>query len=405
MAQPAEPHDAYELGRHDERERMAQRCANRLGVPEYEWDSAESTAFAAGVEEGEADERERIIARLAAAAEQFDASGLPRPARWCQSMIETLTSERRDSRAAAMTRWGLADTDAPARQTPAIPDGTAPQPASGTPAPSRSRRPSGTSGTATRPLLPSWHRPAATPPPSSALSSPAAGRADMSRRQVPGTVYLLHFSRPYRHPRHYTGWASDLAARLADHDDGRGARLTAVAKAAGITWTLARTWPGTRARERQLTNQGGASRHCPTCKKERSTMTRPEPAATTLAFRDASRRIAALYASGAGLDQISAAHDDLAASLAADAQTPPGRAYAAQFADTGRSLIADLRVDEAVARGRSQAACTLPDGTPHPAPVLAAKGWQADRGIWQRTGTTGAARAPDGRHARWTPST
>jgi hypothetical protein len=34
---------------------------------------------------------------------------------------------------------------------------------------------------------------------------------------------------------------------------------------AGIGWQLARTWPGGRARERQLKNQGGASRLCPLC--------------------------------------------------------------------------------------------------------------------------------------------
>jgi predicted GIY-YIG superfamily endonuclease len=311
----------------------------------------------------------------------------------------------------------------------------------------------------------------------------------MARRNVPGTVYLLHFSVPYKHARHYTGWASDLAARLAEHDDGRGARLTAVAKAAGITWTLARTWPGTRARERQLKNQGGASRHCPACKKESKDMSSPEahetqlarareadqrplPAAVyelapgdylvegpgpdplleqtaghvrneaerdrpwgaeascddpgsltaaglaeadadckraldasgaeqdaadgipaSLAFTDASRRVTAMYAAGVGLERISQDHDDLAASLVTDAQTPPGRAYAREYADTGRTLIADLREDAAVARGQSAAACTLPDGTPHPDPVLAARGWQVGHGIYQRTGSAAAARA------------
>ena len=32
---------------------------------------------------------------------------------------------------------------------------------------------------------------------------------------VPGTIYLLHFDRPYRHARYYLGWASDLNSRLA----------------------------------------------------------------------------------------------------------------------------------------------------------------------------------------------
>ena len=65
--------------------------------------------------------------------------------------------------------------------------------------------------------------------------------------------------------RHYSGSATDLQARLAEHDKGQGARLLQVVKAAGITWRLARTWPGGRDRERQLKNQGGASRRCPEC--------------------------------------------------------------------------------------------------------------------------------------------
>lgn len=81
-----------------------------------------------------------------------------------------------------------------------------------------------------------------------------------------GTVYLLHFDRPYRHARHYCGWTHNLTARLADHAAGRGARLLAVITHAGIGWQLARTWePATRARERQIKRQGGLSRCCPAC--------------------------------------------------------------------------------------------------------------------------------------------
>ena len=57
-----------------------------------------------------------------------------------------------------------------------------------------------------------------------------------------GVVYLVHFSEPYRHARHYTGWTVDLDARLAEHKAGRGARLLQVIAQAGIGWTLARTW-------------------------------------------------------------------------------------------------------------------------------------------------------------------
>jgi hypothetical protein len=90
-----------------------------------------------------------------------------------------------------------------------------------------------------------------------------------------GVVYLLHLDVPYgpgasRADRrgsagHYTGWTTDLAARLALHEAGQGARLLAVVRGAGIGWTLARTWPGNRARERQIKRQGGASRRCPMC--------------------------------------------------------------------------------------------------------------------------------------------
>ena len=80
-----------------------------------------------------------------------------------------------------------------------------------------------------------------------------------------GTIYLLHFDQPYKHARHYIGWALDLARRLAEHAAGRGAHLLAVVKNAGIGWQLARTWPGDRNRERALKNMGGARRRCPLC--------------------------------------------------------------------------------------------------------------------------------------------
>ena len=84
-----------------------------------------------------------------------------------------------------------------------------------------------------------------------------------------GVVYLVHFTQPYRHARHYTGWTADLESRLAEHQARRGARLLQVINRAGIEWTLARTWQGTRERERQLKRQGGASRRCPICRADR----------------------------------------------------------------------------------------------------------------------------------------
>lgn len=80
------------------------------------------------------------------------------------------------------------------------------------------------------------------------------------------TVYLIHFYRRYKHVGHYTGSTCNLTQRLERHAKGQGARLIAVAQAAGISWTLARIWVGGKKRERQLKNQGGASRRCPICK-------------------------------------------------------------------------------------------------------------------------------------------
>jgi len=80
-----------------------------------------------------------------------------------------------------------------------------------------------------------------------------------------GTIYLIHLDTPYKHARHYTGWTTDLEARLQAHRNGHGARLMQVITEAGITWRLARTWPGGRARERAIKDRHEAPRLCPEC--------------------------------------------------------------------------------------------------------------------------------------------
>jgi hypothetical protein len=86
-----------------------------------------------------------------------------------------------------------------------------------------------------------------------------------------GTVYLLHFSAPLGHARHYTGWSAHLDWRLRQHRAGRsGVPLVRAAVAAGIELELARTWPAaTRAFERRLKNRHGAAAYCPLCAAER----------------------------------------------------------------------------------------------------------------------------------------
>jgi predicted GIY-YIG superfamily endonuclease len=81
-----------------------------------------------------------------------------------------------------------------------------------------------------------------------------------------GTVYLLHFTHPYRHARHYLGYAENLERRLARHRSGASARLLAVISAAGIDWRLARTWSGSRTLERRLKDWHSGVRLCPICR-------------------------------------------------------------------------------------------------------------------------------------------
>lgn len=84
-----------------------------------------------------------------------------------------------------------------------------------------------------------------------------------------GIIYLLHFDQPYKHARHYMGWAMDqehLEIRLKIHRRGKSkvALMRAVA-AAGINFRVTRTWEGTLDRERQLKNWKMTPRLCPLC--------------------------------------------------------------------------------------------------------------------------------------------
>lgn len=93
------------------------------------------------------------------------------------------------------------------------------------------------------------------------------------------TVYLLHFDRPLGNSGtvkgwagHYVGTAADLAARLAQHSDPRrcDVKLLQACHAQGITWELARTWPGGRGQERRIKNgHGGHRGRCPVCQEKK----------------------------------------------------------------------------------------------------------------------------------------
>lgn len=84
-----------------------------------------------------------------------------------------------------------------------------------------------------------------------------------------GTVYVLHFDRPYKHAGHYIGFALDLNARLQEHALGHGARLTQVCIQNGISWEVSLAIPGTRSDERRFKNRHNGKSICPLCKKHR----------------------------------------------------------------------------------------------------------------------------------------
>lgn len=97
-----------------------------------------------------------------------------------------------------------------------------------------------------------------------------------ARTRVPGTVYMVHFPRPYKHAKHYVGWTvgPDLASRFHQHVTGHGSPLVyAACQLNGITTTdqllacVSATWPGDRYLERKIKNSGGKTKTCPVCKK------------------------------------------------------------------------------------------------------------------------------------------
>lgn len=82
-------------------------------------------------------------------------------------------------------------------------------------------------------------------------------------------LYLLHFSEPLAHARHYLGYCADgeLEQRLERHRSGRGARIMAAVEAAGIKWRVVRTWEdGDRTEERRLKVRAHIALLCPLCR-------------------------------------------------------------------------------------------------------------------------------------------
>lgn len=82
-----------------------------------------------------------------------------------------------------------------------------------------------------------------------------------------GTVYLIHFDKPYKHAKHYLGFCEgEVEDRLATHKNGNGARLLKVLNSVGITYNIVRIWTKKdRAFERSLKKTHNSTRLCPCC--------------------------------------------------------------------------------------------------------------------------------------------
>ena len=80
-------------------------------------------------------------------------------------------------------------------------------------------------------------------------------------------VYLIHFDRPYKHARHYIGYAEEVDKRMIRHRAGTGCNLIRVIQEAGIGWEVVRIWPeGDRTFERKLKERHRSADLCPCCR-------------------------------------------------------------------------------------------------------------------------------------------
>lgn len=84
-------------------------------------------------------------------------------------------------------------------------------------------------------------------------------------------VYLIHLERKLKHSQHYIGFVDGeerLESRIEFHKKGRGSKFLKAVSAAGIDFSVVRTWKeGDRNFERQLKNRKKARKLCPVCKE------------------------------------------------------------------------------------------------------------------------------------------
>lgn len=85
-------------------------------------------------------------------------------------------------------------------------------------------------------------------------------------------VYVIHFDKPYKHAKHYTGIAKNVPKRMKEHRGGYGARLLQVLKEnnIGFKFAILKTYDNfseAKAEEKRLkTKVKKPQRYCPFCK-------------------------------------------------------------------------------------------------------------------------------------------
>lgn len=87
------------------------------------------------------------------------------------------------------------------------------------------------------------------------------------RRSILGTIYIIHFDRPYKGTLHYVGWTEgSVLDRLERHRSGRGSPLLKAVNDAGIKYKVSRSIHNvTRNAERQIKDERNHKRYCPCC--------------------------------------------------------------------------------------------------------------------------------------------
>lgn len=89
-------------------------------------------------------------------------------------------------------------------------------------------------------------------------------------------VYVIHFDKPYKHAKHYTGIAKNVEARMKEHKGSYGSKLMAVLKKynIGFKYNIIAEYPTyseAKAEEKRLkTKVKQPKKYCPICKENKN---------------------------------------------------------------------------------------------------------------------------------------